>query len=273
MARLGGFPVGRLHGWSLFSCWMDPQRDLRHRALTSGSRDAVRPGPATVRPYCWGGTPAPPPPAPPQGPVGTGPLHARCSDGPCTVRSARPSPGAAQPRARTRPAARAPAPDSGALWCRALGHGQRQPAAARGSLPARVPKTGTRGYLFQAPLRPYFWYTTTVTIDWRGGRALVCHSPILLIHVSTRPQSGRIAVVWPPSAVASVVAARAAVGRAGGYVGYFREVRGAAGAGAVDPRAAPMAHSSLRRAWAREIAIRCDAMRVWGRTWSGVPFG
>ena len=107
-------------------------------------------------------------------------------------------------------------------------------------------------------------------VDWecRTGAPppLVCHSPILLIHVSTRPQSGRIAVVWPSSAVASVVAARAAVGRAGGYVGYFREVRGAAGAGAVDPRAAPMAHSSLRRAWAREIAIRCDAMRVWGRT-------
>jgi hypothetical protein len=71
---------------------------------------------------------------------------------------------------------------------------------------------------------------------------LVWHSPILLTHVSTRSQSGRNAVVWPPSAVASVVAARAAVGRAGGCVGYFRAVRGAAGAGAVDPRAAPMAH-------------------------------
>ena len=125
------------------------------------------------------------------------------------------------------------------------------------------------------PLRDMDQLGTGVDWECRTGAPppLVCHSPILLIHVSTRPQSGRIAVVWPPSAVASVVAARAAVGRAGGYVGYFREVRGAAGAGAVDPRAAPMAHSSLRRAWAREIAIRCDAMRVWGRTWSGVPFG
>ncbi len=51
------------------------------------------------------------------------------------------------------------------------------------------------------------------------GRICAC---VVAKYVSTRPQSERIAALWPPSVVARVVAARAAVGRAGGYVGYGR---------------------------------------------------
>jgi hypothetical protein len=104
-----------------------------------------------------------------------------------------------------------------------------------------------------------------------GGGAppppVVCHSPILLIHVSTRPQSGRIAVVWPPGAVASVVAARAAGGRAGGYVGYFREVRGSGRRGPASGAHGPLIPAEGLGARNRDSVgrnARLGADLVWG---------
>ncbi len=65
-----------------------------------------------------------------------------------------------------------------------------------------------------------------------------------------RPQSGRTVVLWPPSPAAGVGGARALVDRADGHVSHFLEVRGAAGAGAVD-RERRLGHETSRYGAAR----------------------
>ncbi len=70
-----------------------------------------------------------------------------------------------------------------------------------------------------------------------------------------RANRGLVALQAAPG----VGGALSAMGRADVYCVYFRGVRGPSGAGAVAPRAAPMALSSMRRTWPREIVLGSSA--------------